>query len=151
MALVRWEPFREIDTLRRQMDRLFDDVTSLTGTERSERSTWAPAVELRETEDAVVLRAEVPGVEAKNLDVQVSRDAVSIAGEHHQEQRTEEKGLFRTEFRYGSFRRVVPLPAQVQNDQVKAEFKDGILTLTLPKAEDERRKVVKVTLDSAQS
>ncbi len=151
MALVRWEPFREIDTLRHQMDRLFEDVTSLSNSERLGQSVWTPAIELKETAEAIVLRAEIPGVNAKDLDIQVSREAVSIAGEHHQEQHSDDKGILHSEFRYGSFRRVVPLKVRVQNDQVKAEFKDGILVLTLPKAEDEKRKVVKVNLEGAQS
>jgi HSP20 family protein len=80
----------------------------------------------------------------------VTREAVAIAGEHRYEKKAEDKGLFRTEFRYGKFQRVIPLPVAVQNDQVQAEFKDGILTLTLPKVTEARRQVVKVNLvDSA--
>jgi len=80
----------------------------------------------------------------------VTKDAISLAGEHRQEDRTEENGFFRTEFRYGKFQRVIPLPVEVQNDQVKAEFKEGVLSLTLPKVE--QAKVVKLNLsDSAGS
>ncbi len=147
MTLVRWEPFREIDTLRRQMDRLFEDMGILTGWERPERLTYAPAIELKETEEALILRAQVPGIEAKDLEVEVTRDSVILSGEHRQEERTEEKGYYRSEFRYGSFRRVVPLPTEVKTDQVKAEFKDGVLVLTLPKIEEEVRKAVKIRLE----
>jgi len=93
----------------------------------------------------IVLQAEVPGVDAEGLDVQVTRKAVSIAGEHRYEQR-KEKGRIRSEFRYGRFQRVIPLLAQVQQDKVKAELKNGILTLNLPKVEAEQRKVVKVAI-----
>ena len=142
MTLVRWQPWQEMETLSRQLDQLFDDVIPA-GRSATSRT---PAVELKATATEVILRAELPGIEAKDLDIQVTRDAVAIAGEYRSETKTEEGQFFRSEFRSGSFRRVVPLPAKVQNDQVKAEFKDGILTLTLPKQEADRNQVVKVNL-----
>lgn len=85
-------------------------------------------------------------MEAKDLDVQVTADSLSISGERKEEAKTEEKGITRTEFRYGQFRRVIPLSSRIQNDKVQAEYKDGILSLTLPKAEEEKTKVVKVNI-----
>ncbi len=148
MALIRWEPLREVEILRRQMDRLFDDLTPANRQPADSRvhTAWVPAIEMKESDSDIVLRAEIPGVEAKDLDIQVTRDTVLISGEHRYQKQTEERGHFRSEFRYGKFQRVVPLPAQIQNDQVKADFNDGILTLTLPKLEDERRKVVRINL-----
>jgi HSP20 family protein len=145
MALVRWEPFREIDTLQRQMNRLFDELMP-TAREAGNSITFVPAAEMEETPDAIHLKLEVPGMDAKDLDVQVSADSVSITGERKSETKTEEKGMTRTEFRYGKFQRMIPLPARVQNTNVQAEYKDGILKLTLPKAEEEKNKVVKVNL-----
>lgn len=145
MALVRWEPFREIDTLQRQMNRLFDELMP-TVREAGNGITFVPAAELEETPDAIHLKLEVPGMDAKDLDVQVSADSVSITGERKSETKTEEKGMTRTEFRYGKFQRVIPLPARIQNNKVQAEYKDGILKLNLPKAEEEKNKVVKVNL-----
>jgi HSP20 family protein len=81
--------------------------------------------------------------------VQVTQNAISIKGERKSETKTEEKGLTRSEFHYGKFQRVIPLPARIQNTNVTAEYKDGILNLTLPKAEEEKNKVVKVNLDQA--
>jgi HSP20 family protein len=144
MALVRWQPFQEIDTLQRQMNRLFDNLTTTDGDRLS--TTFTPAAEMHETPDAIHLKLEVPGLEAKDIDVQVSAEAVSISGERKEESKTEENGMKRTEFRYGSFRRVIPLPARVQNTNVQAEYKNGILNLTLPKAEEEKNKVVKVNI-----
>lgn len=143
MALIRWQPFQEMETLRRQMDRVFDEMVSVN---REAQITWKPAVELQDTEDNVILRAEIPGVEGKDLDIRVTREAVAISGEHRYEKKAEEKGFFRTEFRYGKFQRVIALPVAVQNDKVQAEFNNGILTLTLPKVTEARRKVVKVNL-----
>lgn len=155
MALIRWEPFSEMSTLRRQMDRLFDDLLQARSDSPeftlSSGYAWIPAVEVKETDAEVVLRAEIPGVDAKDLDVQVTQKAVAITGEHRHEKRSEEKGHLRSEFRYGKFQRVVPLPAQVQNDQVKARLQDGILTLNLPKVEVEQRKVVKVAIGEEAS
>lgn len=117
MALIRWQPFQEMETLRRQMDQVFDEMTALN---RSSQGTWQPAIELQDTEENLILRAEIPGIEGKDLDVRVTREAVAITGEHRYEKKTEEKGFFRSEFRYGKFGRVVPLAVAVQNDQVKA-------------------------------
>lgn len=141
--LVRyWNPWREMEMLRRQMDRVFDEIAT-----PSEYS-WTPAIELRDNGDAYLLKAQLPGMNAKEISVEVTREAVAITGEHQSE--VEDNGQVRSEFRYGKFRRVVALPAEVQNDQVQAEYKDGILTLTLPKVEA-RNTVVKLNLaDLAQ-
>lgn len=148
MSLIRWQPMRELELLRQQMDQLFEGLTerdfpmlSMNG-----ETKWMPAIEVKETDTEVILKAEIPGIEAKDLDVQVSPEAVMLRGEHQQESKTAEKGYFRSEFHYGQFARAVPLPTTVQHEQVKSSFKDGVLTLTLPKAEEERRKVVKVDL-----
>lgn len=145
MALVRWQPFQEIDSLQREMNRLFETLTpALESTPN--RWDFVPAAELHETETEVHLKLEIPGIEAKDLDVQVTADAVAICGERRTESKTEENGKVKTEFRYGKFHRVIPLPAQVQNDKVTAEYKDGILNLVLPKTEQEKNRVVKVNV-----
>lgn len=151
MALIRWEPFREIDTLQREMNRLFDDLVPATPRRGNGGMTFIPAAEMEESEEAILLKLEIPGMEAKDLDIEVTADAVSIKGERKSETKTEEKGFTRSEFHYGSFHRVIPLPARVQNTEVQAEYKDGILNLTLPKAEEEKRKVVKVSLTAADT
>jgi len=156
---MRWQPWREMETLRKQMDRLFDEwLTSDSWMDRDsnlsllpkrENALWAPAIEMHETDDEVVLRAQLPGVKPEDLDIQVTEDAVSIAGEHREEARSEEKGIVRSEFRYGHFQRIVPLPISIRNHEVKSEFKDGVLTLMLPKAQDSSSRVVRVNLGEA--
>ncbi|MGA7937352.1 MAG: Hsp20/alpha crystallin family protein [Kovacikia sp.] len=143
MAIVRWEPFREINSLQREMNRLFDTLTPATPLNGDR---FMPVVEMQETPEAVELKIELPGIDTKDIDIQVSADSVSIAGERKAETKTEEKGIFRSEFFYGKFQRVIPLPTRVQNTQAKADYKDGILRLNLPKAEEEKNKVVKVNL-----
>lgn len=140
MALIRWEPFREVDTLQREMNRLFDSLTP------EVNNTFVPAAEMQETPESIQLKIEVPGIEAKDLDVQVTAEAVSISGERKATVQAEGRGVFRSEFRYGRFQRIIPLPARIQNTQVEAEFKNGLLHLNLPKAEEERNKVIKVNL-----
>jgi len=147
MALVRWNPWQEMNTIQRQINRLFEEeMLPSTIIERS--FAKVPAAELQETEEAIHLKLELPGIEAKDLDVQVTEKAVYVSGERKSETKTEGKGLTKTEFHYGKFQRLIPLPTRIQNTNVTADYKDGILTLTLPKAEDEKKKVVKVNLES---
>ncbi len=144
MALVRWQPFQEIESLQRQMNHLFEHMMPNSESVFNGGMTSWPAVEMNETPEAIHLKLEVPGLEASDLDVQVTSEAVSVKGERKSESKSEENGVTRSEFRYGSFRRVIPLPARIQHDKVEAEFKNGLLTLNLPKAESEKNRVVKV-------
>ena len=144
MALIRYSPFREIDTLQREMNRLFDTISS-PETENG-GLTFVPPAEISETSDAIHLNLEIPGMEPENFDVQVTAESVSISGQRHSQTHTEKQGMTRSEFRYGQFRRVIPLPARVKNTEVQAEYKNGILQLNLPKAEEEKNKVVKVNI-----
>lgn len=145
MALIRWEPLREIESLQREMNRLSD---SLSTSENGDISSVAfmPAAELHETPHSIELKLEIPGMEAKDIDVRVTEQAVAVTGERRSESKTEQGGMSRSEFRYGKFQRVIPLPARVQNTQVKADYKNGVLSLSLPKAEEEKNKVFKVNL-----
>ncbi|MEL6321599.1 MAG: Hsp20/alpha crystallin family protein [Cyanobacteria bacterium J06626_14] len=145
MALVRWNPSREIDTLQREMNRLFDDVFT-DFPRRNGMAGFVPSAELSETADGYNLKLELPGLSKDELDIQVTAEAVSIAGERKSEAKTEENGVTHSEFRYGSFKRVIPLPGRINNQNVVADYKDGILSLNLPKAEEEKNKVVKVNV-----
>jgi HSP20 family protein len=154
MTLVRWDPLREIErwdpfpemgALQRQMNRLFEQLLPTDGGERT-GLTFIPAAEIAETDGDLKLKIEIPGVDAKDLNVEVAPESVSISGERKSETTTEEGGVTRSEFRYGKFKRVIALPAVVDNERVGAEYKDGILRLTIPKAESERQKAVKVRL-----
>ncbi|MFN7909640.1 MAG: Hsp20/alpha crystallin family protein [Microcystis sp.] len=150
MALIRWEPFREVESLQKEMNRLFDRlVPTDVGNGEKMGLSFIPAAEITETPEAVQLKLEIPGMEAKDLNVEVTADSLTINGERKSEIKTEEEGFTRTEFRYGKFHRVIPLPVQVDNSKVTAEYKDGILNLTLPKAEEEKNKVVKVSISPA--
>ena len=150
MALIRWEPFREVESLQKEMNRLLDRIVPTdVGNGEKMGLSFIPAAEMTETPEAVQLKLEIPGMEAKDLNVEVTADSLTINGERKSEIKTEEEGFTRTEFRYGKFHRVIPLPVQVDNTNVAAEYKDGILNLTLPKAEEEKNKVVKVSINPA--
>ena len=146
MALVRYNPWSKMNSMQRQLNRLFDDVLTNDNWGDFSNLSKVPAAELTEKDDALHLKLEVPGMEAKDLDIQVMADRVAISGERKSETKTEEEGRTRSEFRYGKFQRVIPLSARIQNTNVTADYKDGILNLTLPKSESEKNKVVKVNL-----
>jgi HSP20 family protein len=142
----RWEPTREIEQLQRQINQMFERLVPIDNGEPS-ALVFMPSAEMEETKDTVLLKLEIPGLEAKDLDISVTEDAVAISGERKSETKTEEDGMFRSELRYGKFQRQIPLPAHIQSDKVQAEYKNGMLTLTLPKVEGEHKKVVKVNVN----
>ncbi|NEP10459.1 MAG: Hsp20/alpha crystallin family protein [Symploca sp. SIO2C1] len=149
MMLVRYNPWKEIDTLQQQFNRLFDESRTPITWRDFGSFPKVPAAELSETEDAIQLKLAIPGIEAKDLNLEVTQDAVSISGERKEESKPSDNEVIRSEFHYGKFERLIPLPARIQNTNVTAEYKDGVLNLTLPKAEEEKNKVVKINLDQA--
>jgi HSP20 family protein len=152
---------KEFNNLRQQLDslpemlreRLFDDVIReqphLGILAKAGETPWSPAIELQETETALLLKAQLPGIKPEELDIQVSENAVFLSGEHQEATKTEERGIFRSEFHYGQFKRVIPLPASIQREQVKAEMGDGLLTLTMLKASSNLPNLVKVSVAAA--
>jgi HSP20 family protein len=153
MPLIRWQPLREIDELQQEMNRFFDVLVPKESIGNGERSllNFVPSAELIDTPEAVNLKLEVPGIDPKDIDIEVTADSVSIRGERKSESTIEEKGVTRTEFRYGKFHRVIPLPVRIKNTDVKATYKDGILSLALPKVEEEQNRVVKVAIAAGES
>ena len=144
-SFVNFPVVREINSLQKKMNHLFNVCGSTINGEVKEIA-FTPAVEINENNDYIDLKLEIPGLDAKNLDVQVTAKTVEIKGERRQEAQTEQQGMTRSEFGYGTFQRIISLPARVQNDQVKADYKDGILYLHLPKAEADKNQVVKVNI-----
>lgn len=143
--LVRWDPFTD---LRTTMDRLFDEGFSrpwrLINTESAPATGGVFAVEVSETEDAIDVKAALPGVPAEDVDISVQNDVLTIRGEHREETEDQKRDYYRREIRYGSYHRSLALPTSVDADKAEASFKDGILTLHLPKAEALRPKQIKV-------
>lgn len=140
--LIRWEPMREMMTLREAMDRLFDDAftrpISMSG------FSGAPAIDLYQNDDEVVVKASLPGLKAEDVQISVTAGVLSLRGEFKQDEEKKEATYHIREHRYGSFERSITLPADVQTDKAKADFKDGILTITLPKAEAVKPKTISI-------
>ena len=149
MAIVKWDPFRDMVTLRDRMDRLFDDsLARLRGAEDDmSLSNWSPSVDVYETTENIVIKAEVPGVKKEDISVEVKDNTLYLKGERKFEKDVKEENYHRMERSYGSFRRVFSLPATVEQDQVKASFKDGVLEIMLPKAEKAKPKKIAVDVE----
>ena len=143
--IVRWEPFRDLVSLREAMDRLFEEsfVRPQAGWLASSGAETL-AVDMYQTDEAVVVKSSVPGIDPADLDISVTGDILTIKGETKSEEEVKEENYVRRERRYGSFSRSLSIPVAVMADKAQAEFKDGILTLTLPKAEEVKPKAIKV-------
>jgi HSP20 family protein len=136
------DPISEINAIRRQINDVFGDFAA----EVLPRADWAPAVRLLDQGDHFLLMVHVVGIDPEALDVQVTSDTISLAGQRPAPELAEGTKLLYDDIRYGSFHRVINLPEAVQNSQVTAEFNHGILTLTLPKVVEASAKVVKISL-----
>ncbi|MGL5944091.1 MAG: Hsp20/alpha crystallin family protein [Waterburya sp.] len=146
MAIIRYSPWSEMNSLQRQFNQMFNEVLTPTNLTEFGNFSRIPAAELIENDNALILKLEVPGMQPADLNIEATAKSISISGERKSEAKFNTEGKTKSEFRYGSFQRVIPLPVKIQNTEVKAEYKDGILHLTLPKAEAEKNKVVKVNL-----
>jgi HSP20 family protein len=148
MSITRWQPLADLERMQQRLNRLFGEL-SVSSYDDSEKLDFMPSAEMEETDQAILLKFEVPGLTAKDIDISVTEDSITVRGERKSEWKSEEEGVVRSEFHYGTFERMMRLPALVQSDQTHAEYMDGILKITLPKAEGERRKVVKVNIEAA--
>jgi HSP20 family protein len=139
-SLERWNPFREVTDLQHEMNRMFDGFfgRSLVG-----ERTWAPAVDMFEDKDDLVVTVEVPGMSEKDIQLSLTGDLLTIRGERHSATPKDE-GVYRGERWFGRFERTLSLPYPVQTDKVKATYRDGVLTVNLPKAEEVKPKTIKV-------
>jgi HSP20 family protein len=139
--LTRWEPFGGLTALRREMDRLFEHVL---GREALSQGEAEPAIEVADTPEAVIVKAQVPGVSKEHLQVNVTENALTLKGEVQEDKTTEDKNYHRREFHYGAFSRTIALPTTVQAEQATAQLKDGVLEVTLPKREETKAKAIPI-------
>ena len=149
MAIVRWQPFCDLMATERGFDRLFRDAfSSVLPVREGELPTraWAPAVDICENENNIVLKAELPGVDPKDVEVRVEDNTLYLKGERKFEKDTKEENYHRIERSYGSFARSFALPNSIDAEKVAAEYKDGLLTLTLPKREETKPKTIKINI-----
>jgi HSP20 family protein len=143
MEITKWEPFRELTSMRRQMDRLMESFfgrePGLPAVER-----WAPAIDVAETKDEILVKAELPGMEEKDISVTLSGDNLMIKGERKSEKEEKDKHFHRIERSYGSFQRVIGLPVSVDQEKITAEYKKGVLEVHLPKKPDLKPKEIEI-------
>ena len=144
-TLTRWEPFRGVSTLQDQINRLFTDTFERTGDE-STLTAWAPAVDIYETEHELVVKADLPDIDPKDLDIRVENNVLTIRGERKFEKKVNEENYLRVERSYGSFARSFTLANTVNADAIKAEYHNGVLTLSIPKREEAKPKQIKVNV-----
>ncbi len=148
-TIARWDPFRGLSTLQEQMHRLFDDGLLRGRTDQSALTRWAPSVDIYETEQELVVKADLPEVDEKDLDVHVENNVLTIRGERRFDNTTSEDNYLRVERPYGSFSRSFSLANTVNTDAIKAEYHNGVLKLTIPKREEAKPKQIKVSVAGA--
>ncbi|RPI52235.1 MAG: Hsp20/alpha crystallin family protein [Chloroflexi bacterium] len=143
-GIVRWEPFRELTSLRDAMDRMFEEGFWRPPVPFGGWGEGSLALDMYETEDEVVVKTAIPGMKAEDLDVSVTGNTLTIRAETTQEEEVKRERYLRRERRQGTFARSVTLPSGLQADRAEADYTDGILTLTFPKAEEIKPKSIKV-------
>ncbi|MEM8677611.1 MAG: Hsp20/alpha crystallin family protein [Cyanobacteria bacterium P01_G01_bin.67] len=146
MTIIRYTPWLEIDTLERQLNHMFNEVLAPNSLAKSNNYSTYPAAELIETKEALLLKLEVPGMQPSEIEIEATAKSISLKGNRQSEIEDYESKTTLSEFRYGSFQREISLPRRIKNTEINGEFKDGILHLTLPKADEEINKVIKVNL-----
>ncbi len=146
MAIVKYDPWRDVLSLRDEIDRLFEDFFPVRSGERRDyvADVWAPAVDIYETKDDVVVKAELPGMNKEDIKINIVDNSLVIEGEKKQEKEVKEENYYRVERRYGAFRRVIEIPVPVKTEGVEATYKDGVLEVKLPKKEEAKPKEIEV-------
>jgi len=142
----RWEPFRNMGDIQGEVNRLFESFLGRPMAAASPMRAWLPAVDMHETKDALVLTVEVPGVSEKDVTVSMTGDLLSIKGERRVADEAKDQQYLHSERVFGHFERLIQLPFDVQADQVKATYRDGVLQVTLPKAEELKPREIKIDI-----
>jgi len=147
MSLTQWDPFRELLSLQERMNRLFDQTFSRSRSQAGEfdGGTWSPAVDLYESQENLILKAELPGVEQSEIELRVDSNRISLRGERRLKEAVNQEHFHRMERAFGPFSRSFTLPTPVDAENVKAEFKNGILMVVLPKRVDKDSKHIPIS------
>ncbi|MDQ6999606.1 MAG: Hsp20/alpha crystallin family protein [Mariprofundus sp.] len=141
MTLTRWSPWQELENMNRQLSNLLDDTHV---GRSSETEQWAPRVDIRETDDALLVQAELPGIDKKDIHLEVKDGVLTLSGERRYEKEVKEENVHRVERAYGKFSRSFSLPTNVDADKVSANMKDGVLEVRLPKRESAKPKAIAI-------
>lgn len=145
MAIIRWDPFRDLITIREKMNPLFEEAVISRGEEKDlVSSSWTPTVDIFETENELVLSAEVPGINEKDIEIKIEDNTLTLRGERKFEKETKEENYHRIERAYGSFFRSFSLPLYINQDIIKAEHLNGVLKIIMPKKPELKPRKVKI-------
>jgi HSP20 family protein len=144
--ITPWKPF-EFDRIRREMDRLWDSFLEGRPRRAEEGGEWLPSLDVSETKNDLVIKAELPGMDPKDIDISLINGFLTIKGEKKQEKEEKDENYHLIERSYGSFTRSVRLPREVQSDKITASFKNGVLRVTLPKSEEAKKKEIKIKVE----
>jgi HSP20 family protein len=146
MAITRWDPFRDLNILQERMNRVFEDAAGRgwKSDEPSATTSWSPAVDIYETDNEILVQAELPGVDRKDIALQLENNVLTLKGERRFEKETSQENYHRIERSYGGFSRAFTIPTTVDDDKIRADYKDGILKIALPKKEQVKAKQIKI-------
>ncbi len=140
--IVRWDPFRELENLRREMEKLFDSFLSDRVIDRE--FPWTPAIQIKELTDKYILDVDVPGVKKEDLKIEVSDNVLTISGERKEEKEEKDAQYHRREIVFGSFKRAIQLPTNIEADKISAKLENGVLHIEIPKSEKSRSKEIPI-------
>ena len=144
MHVMRWNPFNDMSVIQNQMNRLFESTLRGWPADTDGTSSWVPPADIYETANELVVATDLPGIDPKKIDVQVENNIITIRGERRLEQKLEKENFHRVERTYGAFARTFTLSTAVESDKIRANYKDGVLTISLPKAEHARPKSIQI-------
>ncbi len=147
MAIVRWDPFRELTALQSEVNRLFSRVGS---GDVTERQSWTPSIDVIETDDSIKLKAELAGMDPQDISIEVQDNVLTVSGERRFEEEVKEDKYYRIERRYGSFSRSIALPQAVNENGIEAQYENGVLEVTVPKAEIAKPKKIAVAVGAGK-
>jgi len=149
MTIVKWDPFRNVAALQDRINRIFDESFSRTADVDDDisMSAWKPSVDIYETDEAIILKAELPGIKTEDVSVEITDNVLTLRGERVEDKEIKEGSYFRKERCFGTFSRAFNLQHRVQPDKIKAKFKDGILEIEIPKPEEEKPKQITVNVE----
>ncbi len=151
--LMKWKPFRELtpfvdfERMRREMDRIWNSFFEGGMVRGEDGGEWLPSLDVAETKNEFVVKAEVPGLDPKDIDISLSDGLLTIKGEKKQEKEEKEENYHLVERSYGSFTRSIRLPKEIQSDKINASYKNGVLKVVLPKSEEAKQKEIKIKVD----
>ena len=144
MEIVPWRPLKELRSVRKDVERLWNELFDETPFAKRYAEEWTPSVDISETESNFIIETELPGVEPKDANVTISGDRLTLKGEKKREEEGKGEIYYRNERYYGAFQRVFQLPTQVQDDKIEATFDKGILKITVPKGEEAKKKRIEI-------